>query len=162
MCCKVFPLPVLGKAENEWCKHLAPAGCGVHGHGQPEVCRAYACYWLEHEELADEHRPDRIAMVVTECGTVTVADRTLPALVLNQAEAGACRGAKAQGLVDRLLAGGFVLFVIYGPDMQILYDRCRWAGISEGQLEAALRLERCRDAEELKRLGAVEEDYRPR
>ena len=22
MCCKVFPLPILGKAENQWCKFL--------------------------------------------------------------------------------------------------------------------------------------------
>ncbi|MGA2065187.1 MAG: hypothetical protein ABSG86_09465 [Thermoguttaceae bacterium] len=161
MCCKVFPLPVLGKAENQWCRFLSPSGCAVHGHGQPEVCREYACYWLDHQEVPEGHRPDRIGMVATECGTIRIADEVLPVVVVNQAEPEACRAPGAQALIGEMLAGGFVLFVVYGLDVQILYDRRRWASTSEADIEAAFRYERSRDAGELKRLGAVDEDYCP-
>jgi hypothetical protein len=159
MCCKVFPLPVLGKAENQWCRHLSARGCSIHGHGQPEVCRGYVCYWLDHAEVPDAYRPDRIGIVVTECGTIPIAGSVLPVFVLNQSEPGACQGQAAKTLIDDMLAKGCVLFVIYGPDAQIAYDRNRWTAISAKQIEAAFRHERFRDAEELKRLGAVDEDY---
>jgi hypothetical protein len=159
MCCKVFPLPVLGKAEGEWCRLLAASGCSVHDRGQPEVCREYACYWLDHEDVAGQQRPDRIGMVVTECGAVTLAGAVLPVLVVNQAEAEACQSPSAQSLVGSLVALGYVLLVIYGPDMRIVYDRCRRPSVSPSEIEAAFRRERSRDAEELKRLGAVEQDY---
>ena len=159
ICCKLFPLPLLGKAENEWCRHQSPFGCGIHGDGQPEVCRAYACYWLDHEEVPDECRPDKIGVVVTESGTIAVAGEVLSVFVLLQAAPGAFRGPEAARLIDGMVARGDVLLVIYGLDMQVLYDRLRWATISPEQIEAVYRAERLRDAEELKRLGAVDEDY---
>ncbi len=161
LCCKVFPLPILDKPENQWCRFLSPAGCAVHERGQPEVCRQYACYWLEHEELPDEHRPDRIGIVVTECGSVCVAGQVLPVFVLNQSEPGAWRSPSAQAIIGAMVARGWALLVIYGPDMHIAYDRSRYVSISEAQIEIAFRYERSQDAEELKCLGAVGEDYRP-
>jgi hypothetical protein len=161
MCCKVFPLPILGKAENQWCGFLSPSGCGIHGHGQPEVCRQYACYWLEHEEMAEPCRPDRIGVVATESGSVSVAGELLPILVLNQSEPGACQAPRVQTWIDRMTANGWVLLLIYGPDMQIAYDRNRYPSISEAEIEVAFRYERSQDAEELKGLGAVNDDYRP-
>jgi hypothetical protein len=159
LCCKVFPVPILGKAENESCRFLSASGCSIHDRGRPEICGAYACYWLDHEDVPDEQRPDRIGMVVTECGAVTVSGEVLPVLVVNQAEAEACQS--AQSLIDNLVALGYALLVIYGLDMRIVYDRCRWPSVSDAEIEAAFRRERSRDAEELKRLGAVEQDYGP-
>jgi hypothetical protein len=161
LCCKVFPLPILGKAEDRWCKFLSPAGCAIHDHGQPEVCRQYACYWLEHEEMPEECRPDRIGVVVTESGSVNIAGEVLPVFVLNQSEPEACRVPQTRALIDGMTARGWVLLVVYGPDMRIAYDRGRYASISEAQIEVAYRYERSQDAEELKCLGAVSEDYRP-
>jgi len=161
LCCKVFPLPVLDKAENQWCKFLSPSGCAIHDHGQPEVCRQYACHWLEHEEMPEGCRPDRIGVVVTEAGSVSVAGDVLPVFVLNQSESGAWRAPQVQALMDGMVAGGRVLLLIYGPDMQIAYDRSRYASISEAEIEVAFRYARSQDAEELQGLGAVNEDYRP-
>jgi Fe-S-cluster containining protein len=161
MCGKVFPLPILDKPENQWCKFLSPSGCVIHDHGQPEVCRQYACYWLEHEEMPEEYRPDRIGVVVTESGSVCVAGEVLPVFVLNQSEPGACRAPQAQALIDSMVARGWVLLLICDSDMQIAYDRSRYAAISEAEIEVAFRYERSQDAEELKGLGAVNEDYRP-
>jgi hypothetical protein len=161
MCCKVFPLPILDKAENQWCKFLSPSGCVLHDHGQPEVCRQYACYWLEHEEMPEEHRPDRIGVVVTECGSVSVAGDVLPVFVLNQSEPGAFQAPQAQAWIAGMVARGWVLLLIDGPAMQIAYDRSRYASISESEIEVAFRYERSQDAEELRGLGAVREDFRP-
>jgi hypothetical protein len=111
--------------------------------------------------MPEEHRPDRIGVVVTESGSVNVAGDVLPVFVLNQSEPEACRAPRVQALMDSMVASGRVLLLIYGPDMQITYDRSRYASISEVEIEVAFRYERCQDAEELKGLGAVNEDYRP-
>ena len=161
MCCKVFPLPILDKPENQWCQFLSPAGCALHEHGQPEVCRQYACYWLEHEDMPDACRPDRIGVVATECGSVSVAGQVLPIFVLTQSEPEACRAPAPQAWIERMVAGGYVLLLVCGPDMEMAYDRGRYAAISAAEIEVAFRYERSQDAEELKSLGAVSEDYRP-
>ena len=161
MCCKVFPLPILDKPENQGCKFLSPSGCALHNHGQPEVCRQYACYWLEHAEMLEEHRPDRIGIIVTECGSMNVAGESLRVFVLNQSEPEACRAPTAQTLIDGMTARGWAVLIVCGPDMHIVYDRIRYASISEAEVEVAFRYQRSRDAEELRRLGAVDEDYRP-
>jgi Fe-S-cluster containining protein len=160
MCCKVFPLPVLDKPGNQWCEFLSSSGCSIHDHGQPEVCRQYACFWLEHEEMPEEYRPDKIGIVVTECGWISVAGESLRAFVLNQSEPEACGGTKAWALIGSMVARGWVLLVVCGPEMHIAYDRTRYASISDAQIEVAFRYEQSQDAEELKRLGAVNEDYR--
>ncbi|MDP3541766.1 MAG: LysM peptidoglycan-binding domain-containing protein [Elusimicrobiota bacterium] len=99
-CCKVFPLPALDKPAGVWCRLLGPVGCTVHDLGQPEVCSRYACWWLEHEGLPEEARPDRIGLVVTESGTVPVDGYRLPVLVINLANPDSDRGpaAKAAGV----------------------------------------------------------------
>ena len=96
---------------------------------------------------------------MTESGSVSVAGEVLPVLVLNQSELGACRAPMAQALMDSMVAGGWVLLVVYGPDMHIAYDRSLYALISEAEIEVAFRYERSQDAEELKCLGAVNKDY---
>ena len=161
MCCNIFPLPILGKAENEWCRFVSPSGCAIHDRGQPEVCRQYACYWLEHDEVPEECRPDRIGVIVTECGSVSVAAEVLPVFVLNQSEPDSCGAPSAQALMGSMVGRGWALLVVHGPDMHIVYDRSRYASISEAEIEVAFRYERSQDAGELKCLGAVNDDYRP-
>jgi Fe-S-cluster containining protein len=161
MCCRVFPLPILDKAEGQPCKFLCASGCAIHDHRRPEVCRQYACYWLDHEEMPDEHRPDRIGAIVTESGWICVGGDVLPIFVLNQSEPESCRAPEAAAMVGDMVARGRVLLVIYGLAMQIVYDRSRYASISEAEIEVAFRYEQSQDALELKRLGVVDEDYRP-
>lgn len=157
----MFPLPALDKPAGGWCRLLGPGGCTVHDLGQPEVCARYSCYWLDHESLPEESRPDRVGLVVTESGTVTVAGRELPVLVINSAEPDSDRTPAARKLIEDFLAAGMAALLLHGPDMRIVYDRARYAGISPDDIEAAFRRELSRDAEELRRLGAVERDFRP-
>lgn len=158
-CCGVFPLPVLDKPAGVWCRLLGPAGCTVHGPGQPEVCRLYACYWLEHESLPEESRPDRTGLVVTESGKVTVGGHELPVLVINLVRPDSDRGPAARRMIEDFLAAGMAVLLLHDQDMRIVFDRIRYPSISPGDIEAAFRRERSRDAEELRRLGAVDENY---
>jgi hypothetical protein len=161
LCCKIFPLPVLDKPADVCCKFASAAGCAVYREGQPEVCRQYACYWLEHEDLPDRLRPDRIGIVVTECGTITIGDDELPVLVLNQSTATAAQSPAAKAFIDGLTGRGMVAMLICGPDLDIVYDRVRYAAISPQDIEAAFRRQRSADAAELKRLGAVSDSWSP-
>ena len=56
---------------------------------------------------------------------------------------------------------GLAVMIIRGLEARIEFDRARWPGISADDIEAALRYELSQDAEELKRLGAVGDEYRP-
>lgn len=161
LCCKVFPLPVLDKPGDQWCKYACSSGCAIHGEQMPAVCREYACYWLEQEDLPDDFRPDRIGVVVTEGGTLTVNGEELAVLLLNESYPGAASRRKAQPFVAQTAALGMVAVILHGDEMQLVYDRVRYASISPRQIEVALRYEQSQDAEELKRLGAVADDYRP-
>jgi len=156
-CCLVFPLPVLDKPAGQWCKLLGPGGCTVHDLGQPEVCKQYACYWLEHESLPEECRPDRLGMVVTESGSVSVGGHEIPVLVINLVNPDLDRGPAAALLAD-FLAAGMAALLLHGPDMRIVYDRTRYASITPDDIEAAYRRELSKDADELRRLGALADE----
>ncbi len=157
LCCKVFPLPVLDKPAGAWCRHVSAAGCQVHGPQMPDVCRQYDCYWREHDALSESWRPDRIGIVVTEAGSVTAGDRLLP-VVLFEEEGPVGTDPK---LIEHFTSRGFAVMVIRGLEARIEFDRARWPGIAAAEIEAALRYALSQDAEELKRLGAVGDDYRP-
>ena len=161
LCCNVFPLPVLDKPAGRWCHLLGPGGCTVHDLGQPEVCSQYACYWLEHEALPDEARPDRLGVVVTESGTMAVGGHRMAVLVINLVKPDSDRGPAARAMIDGFVAEGKAVLLLHGPDLRIEYDRARYPSILPDDIEAAFRHERSRDAGELRRLGAVEGELQP-
>ena len=51
--------------------------------------------------------------------------------------------------------------MIYRLEAKIEFDGARYPGITADDIEAALRYELAQDAGELKRLGAVDDDYQP-
>jgi hypothetical protein len=100
-------------------------------------------------------------MVVTESGTVTVGGHEMPVLVINLLKPDSDRSPVAQAMIGDFLAAGMAALLLQGPDMRIAYDLTRYPTIRPGDIEAAFRYERSQDAEELRRLGAVEEGFRP-
>lgn len=57
LCCQVLHVASLDKPPGRLCAHaLAGAGCAIHGE-HPEDCRAFACGWLQWEELGEAWRP---------------------------------------------------------------------------------------------------------
>ncbi len=161
LCCKVFPVPVLRKPAGEWCRHAGECGCAIHGPSMPEICRQYDCYWREHETLSESWRPDRIGIVVTEAGNVTIGYRLLPVVIVQQETAEAGVGDAARELLAHFVALGFAVMMIHGLAARIEFDRAQYPDITADEIEAALRYELSQDAAELKRLGAVDDGYRP-
>ncbi len=192
LCCKVFPLPLLDKPAGTWCRHANVGGCAIHGPQMPDVCRQYDCFWREHETLSESWRPDRVGVVVTEAGSVSVGRHLLPVVLFQEdsyfpegstsekplpnrtdgidalpapgglePSSGANLGVAAGELLEHFLRLGFAVMISRGLQARVEFDHGRWPGISAEDIEAALRYELSQDAEELRQLGAVGDDYRP-
>jgi hypothetical protein len=164
LCCKVFPLPVLNKPAGLWCRHAGAGGCAIHGPGMPEVCRQYDCFWREHEILVEAWRPDRTGIVVTEAGSVAIdsvpnSPRRVPVVIFQLNDASAGHGPAAEEMLELFVRKGFAVMIVNGLEARIEFDRARFPNTSAEEIEAALRFEFSQDAEELKRLGAVGDDY---
>ena len=160
LCCKLFPVPVLDKPAGAWCRHSCAGGCAIHGPRQPEICRRYDCYWRDHEEVPDACRPDRIGVVVTEAGNVMVGVNFIPVVTMHEDFAGTAQGPEAAQLLDWFVRQGFAVLVIHGLESRTEFDAVRYPGVSAEMIEAALRYEFSQDADELRRLGAVDESFR--
>lgn len=76
LCCKVFPIPEIGKRGESWCPHLDPeTGCTIHAD-RPKPCREFFCLWRYDASLGEEwkpcnagfvlHDPPPFALLITE------------------------------------------------------------------------------------------------
>lgn len=62
LCCKLLPVPPLGKVAGQKCKHQSHAkGCAIHARLARLVpeCSVWNCRWLVENDTADLRRPDR-------------------------------------------------------------------------------------------------------
>jgi hypothetical protein len=159
LCCKLFPVPVLDKPAGAWCRHSCAGGCAIHGPKQPEICRTYDCYWRDHDDVPDACRPDRIGVVVTESGNVMVGSHFLPVVTVQEDFEDAARGTPAARMLEGFVRDGFSVLVIHGLESRVEFDRARYADVSDEMIEAALRYELSQDADELHRLGAVDDSF---
>jgi hypothetical protein len=66
LCCKLLPVPPLGKKAGERCKHQRHrTGCVVyHKPGMPPECALWNCRWLVANDTADLRRPDHAHYVI--------------------------------------------------------------------------------------------------
>lgn len=66
MCCKLFPIPEIGKPADTWCTNFAKhRGCTIWQH-RPAVCRVFWCGWAQGMGPAriEEGRPDHAGFIV--------------------------------------------------------------------------------------------------
>jgi hypothetical protein len=64
LCCKLVPVPTIGKKAGERCQHQSAArGCKIYPD-RPFACRAWSCRWLAEKAAAGLPRPDRAHYVV--------------------------------------------------------------------------------------------------
>lgn len=65
MCCEVFRIEDLDKAQGVRCEHLRTGcnGCTIYEQ-RPDQCRAFACLWVQGVGPASM-RPDRSGVVLT-------------------------------------------------------------------------------------------------
>lgn len=63
-CCKLIPVPTLGKPAGVRCKHSrAGKGCSIYSK-RPTDCRSWSCRWMADRETAGMPRPDRCHYVI--------------------------------------------------------------------------------------------------
>ena len=64
LCCKLVPVPTIGKAAGKRCLHQKTGkGCGIYP-SRPFACKTWGCRWLIDPEAAALPRPDRAHYVV--------------------------------------------------------------------------------------------------
>lgn len=64
LCCKLVPVPPLGKGANERCTHQRHTGCRVYNKpGMPPECALWNCRWLVNR-AGGTSRPDRSHIVI--------------------------------------------------------------------------------------------------
>jgi hypothetical protein len=68
LCCKVLRVEELKKPSNEWCR-FCDEGCTIY-EWRPQGCKNFRCWWLDHEEMSEELRPDRVHMFAEGEGEV--------------------------------------------------------------------------------------------
>ncbi|WP_456679369.1 MULTISPECIES: hypothetical protein [unclassified Bradyrhizobium] len=66
LCCKLLPVPRLGKKAGQRCKHRKhDKGCVVyHTPAMPPECAVWNCRWLVNDDAADLRRPDHAHYVI--------------------------------------------------------------------------------------------------
>jgi hypothetical protein len=66
LCCKLLPVPPLGKRAGQRCQHQRHhKGCVVYNtKAMPTECKFWSCRWLVENDTADLRRPDRSHYVI--------------------------------------------------------------------------------------------------
>ena len=49
------------------CPHVVDSGCGIFGDpSRPDICKGYLCAWMQHPDMPDWMRPDKVGFMLTE------------------------------------------------------------------------------------------------
>ena len=166
LCCKVFPLPVLEKPAGTWCRHVLRPGLRNPRPRQARSLPPIRLLLARARRLPrgmasrpDRHRRHRVRQ--RDDWLSPVAGRALAG-----GSCGECLFRSRAGGCGPGSPGSLCLARLCRDDhprlgRRIEFDRARWPDISPQDIETALRCELSRDAAELKRLGAVGDDYQP-
>ena len=64
MCCKLFEIPAIPKAENVWCPNCAiGAGCAIYD-SRPQACRDFFCHYRLDAAVPEHWKPSRSHIVL--------------------------------------------------------------------------------------------------
>ena len=65
LCCRLLPVPEIGKAANQRCEHQRATGCKIYRTDRfPHSCHLWSCRWLVDPDTAKLRRPDRSGYVI--------------------------------------------------------------------------------------------------
>jgi hypothetical protein len=116
---------------------------------------------MDHDDMPDTMRPDRIGIIVTECGSIMVDTHVIRILTFTQADNQAHHSPEAAAWIREATAQGTAIVIALDNDRtEILFDQARYPSITTNDIEVAFCYEQSQDAEELKLIGAVTADYR--
>lgn len=58
MCCKLYPVPVMDKPQNVWCRECKPGkGCGIW-ETRPQFCRDFHCHYILDAQVGEDWKPN--------------------------------------------------------------------------------------------------------
>lgn len=58
MCCKLYPVPVMDKPQNVWCRECKPGkGCGIW-ESRPQFCRDFHCHYILDAQVGEDWKPE--------------------------------------------------------------------------------------------------------
>jgi hypothetical protein len=64
MCCKLYEVPSLAKAENVWCAHCDMSkGCTIYD-ARPQECRDFFCHYRMDRDVPEHWKPSRSHMAM--------------------------------------------------------------------------------------------------
>jgi len=64
MCCKVFEIPEIRKADGDWCGNCEIGkGCKIY-ESRPQTCRDFFCQYRHDPDVPEHWKPNRSHMVV--------------------------------------------------------------------------------------------------
>lgn len=123
LCCIIPAIPELGKPANTRCVHLTPHGCGIYDSPErPEVCRGFACGWLESRYGDESLRPDHVGAYVTDLAPGDGLQDQNGAVIRALADQPR-RFRKYAGMVrfiGQVVAGGGDVLVVAGDSRRVL------------------------------------------
>lgn len=120
-CCFLLEIPSLEKAVNSPCAHCTGAGCKIYGR-HPAECVEFNCLWRSSPVMGEDLRPDR-------CGVMF--DLYLPEKMVigNTTEQEAWLSGQPMKLIKRMVADGFVVWIIDGSNRHLLLPE----GVTEAE-----------------------------
>lgn len=103
-CCHVFPLAEPAKPARTWCKHACSGGCAIYA-ARSGICAEFECFWLQHPEIPERLRPDRLGFVYFE--------RPNQVVYVSQAFEDAHRSEAANVLFEVLIENGYRVVITW-------------------------------------------------
>lgn len=117
-CCTVLAVPEVSKPLWQPCQHVCATGCSIYDK-RPKPCESYECLWRSGHFGSDEHRPDKLGVVLevqpdTKLGSMIAAREAAPGGFKNQ-KAKYILEQIARGLIVYMFHHGATKRTIMGP-----------------------------------------------
>ncbi|MCP3903369.1 MAG: hypothetical protein GY715_07010 [Planctomycetes bacterium] len=100
-CCTVMAVGSIGKPAGTPCVHACHEGCAIYER-RPAQCKSdFYCLWMRDTEglIGEEHRPDRVGLVLTDDSR---SPDGRPTLVAREIHPGAADRSKGRHLIEFL------------------------------------------------------------
>ncbi|MCF8504490.1 MAG: YkgJ family cysteine cluster protein [Caulobacter sp.] len=140
LCCRLPEIESLNKPAGQWCVHTGPGrGCAIYGD-HPADCRAFACGWVQWDQLDETWKPDLAHFYIRN-----EPSRRRLCVDVDPAFPEAWRGDDYYPVIKQWSAGvhdGSLCVLVYvGPDVTVVFPEADIAigGIGEDELAVGYR-----------------------
>lgn len=136
LCCVLPEIVEADSADNEICRHCAPArkgkSCKIYAR-RPQVCKDFWCMWAQMPYVGPDIRPDKIGMFFIKLSENTIVARQDPAEKLTPFGA-------AQ--IDAFNKQGYSVFLVQGNQRKLYLSLRHEASMIMGEINDSAKLHR--------------------